>query len=229
MEIEKIATIHTDFPDKFGVPRQSRVAASLQGRIVMEKDYSGVDFFRGIENWSHLWVIWGFSRNEGQWKATARPPRLGGNRRVGVFACRTPFRPNNLGLSLVKLEKVLHEESEMVLCVSGIDMVDGTPVYDIKPYLPQLDFAEEAVSSMIEDNEWTELKVNADLSLLERIPEEKREGLLQVLSQDPRPQYHDDPDRVYGFIFAEKEIKFKVEENTLILVDITDRISEREQ
>ena len=225
MEIKKIATVYTDFSGKFGIPRQSGLAPDLAGRIVMEKEFSGEEFFRGIEGWSHIWVIWGFSENEGEWHPTVRPPRLGGNRRVGVFASRSPFRPNNLALTLVRLNSISFEDEQgTVLHVSGIDMKNGTPVYDIKPYIPGFESIEDAGSGFVESADWEPLEVKASPELLSRIPEEKRAGLIQALAQDPRPQYQDDPDRIYGFGFADREIKFRVSGNTLILVDILDKI-----
>ena len=225
MEIQNIAVVYTDFPEKFGLPRQSGLAPGLSGRVVMEKEFSGEEFFRGLEGWSHIWLIWGFSENEGEWHPTVRPPRLGGNKRVGVFASRSPFRPNNLALTLVKLEKIrFDDEQGTVLFVSGIDMKSGTPVYDIKPYIPQFESIGDAVSGFVEMVGWEPLEVKADEELLGKIPEEKRGGLLQALAQDPRPRYQDDPERVYGFEFAGMEIKFKVCENTLILTDILDKI-----
>ena len=225
MEIQKIATVYTDFPEKFGLPRQSGLAPDLCGKIVMEKEFSGEEFFRGLEGWSHIWVIWGFSENEGEWHPTVRPPRLGGNRRVGVFASRSPFRPNNLALTLVKLEKLEFDVgSSTVLFVSGIDMMSGTPVYDIKPYIPQFESIADARSGFVEEVGWEPLDVKADQALLEKIPQDRRAGLLQALAQDPRPRYQDDPERVYGFGFAGKEIRFKVSGNTLILTEIVDKI-----
>ena len=225
MEIRKIATAYTGFPEKFGLPRQGGLVPDLPGRIVMEKEFSGEEFFRGLDGWSHIWVIWGFSENEGEWHPTVRPPRLGGNKRVGVFASRSPFRPNNLALSLVKLEKLEFDAAGgTVLFVSGIDMMDGTPVYDIKPYIPQFESIGDARSGFVERVGWEPLEVRAEQTLLEKIPVDMRKGLLQALAQDPRPRYQDDPERVYGFGFAGKEIRFKVQEKALILVDILDKI-----
>ena len=215
MEIEKIATAYTGLETKFGLPRQSGVVQSLTARIVMEKGFSGEDLFRGMENWSHVWLIWGFSRNkDAGWSATVRPPRLGGNTRVGVFASRSPFRPNMLGLSLVRLLSVeFGTKDGTVLTVSGADMADGTPVYDIKPYLPDT-----------EASEWTPLCVEDPEGLLERLPEDDAGTLRELLAQDPRPSYHSDPERVYGFSFRGREIKFRVDGNALILTDILGKL-----
>ncbi|MBQ9890254.1 MAG: tRNA (N6-threonylcarbamoyladenosine(37)-N6)-methyltransferase TrmO [Firmicutes bacterium] len=225
MEINRIATIYTDFPGKFGLPRQAGLAPSLRGRIVMEKEFRRAEAFRGLEGFSHIWLIWGFSESAGQWQPTVRPPRLGGNVRVGVFASRSPFRPNGLGMSAVKLERIDYEaEDGPVLYVSGIDMVSGTPVYDIKPYAPHADCingAEGGFAAAVADDY---MEVAAPQKLLERLPEDKRRGLLEALAQDPAPHYQDDPKRIYGFEYAGFEIKFRRMENLLILEDITDRV-----
>ena len=226
MDIEKIATVYTGLPDKFGLPRQSGVVEGLTGKVVMEKAFAGEDFFRGMESWSHIWLIWGFSRNEDAgWTATVRPPRLGGNRRVGVFASRSPFRPNMLGLSLVKLISVDFSVPEgTVLTVAGADMADGTPVYDIKPYLPDTEAPEGAFGGFVKDGEWEPLAVEDPDGLFARLEEEDAKTLEELLAQDPRPHYHSDPERVYGFSFRGREIKFRVCGNTLILTDILDKL-----
>ena len=221
MEISKIATIYTDFPEKFGLPRQAGLAPDLCGRVVMEKEYRRAEAFRALEGYSHIWLIWGFSRNEGQWQPTVRPPRLGGNVRVGVFASRSPFRPNGLGMSTVKLERIdLEAEDGPVLYVSGIDMVSGTPVYDIKPYVPHADCIPDATGGFAAEVADDDLEVFAPQKLLDKLPENKRRGLLEVLAQDPAPHYQDDPDRVYGFEFAGFTVRFRRMENLLILTDI---------
>ena len=226
MEIEKIATAYTGLETKFGLPRQSGVVPSLTARIVMEKGFSGEDLFRGMENWSHVWLIWGFSRNEDAgWSATVRPPRLGGNTRVGVFASRSPFRPNMLGLSLVRLLSVdFGTKDGTVLTVSGADMADGTPVYDIKPYLPDTEAPADAFGGFAKAEEWTPLSVEDPEGLLARLPEEDAGTLSELLAQDPRPSYHSDPGRVYGFSFRGREIKFRVDGNALILTDILGKL-----
>ncbi|MBO5375058.1 MAG: tRNA (N6-threonylcarbamoyladenosine(37)-N6)-methyltransferase TrmO [Clostridia bacterium] len=222
MEIEKIAQIKTDFPTKFGIPRQSGIVKRLRGKIIFEPKYNSADAIRGIEGFSHLWIVWGFSENESaKYNATVRPPRLGGNTRIGVFASRSPFRPNGLGLSLVKLEKI--EKSDKhghILVVSGVDMVDATPIYDIKPYLPGTDYAEDAVGGFAEKIDEYRLEVKCDRKLLSVLDEERAQILLDILAEDPRPSYIDDPDRVYGFPYAGHEIKFKVEEKCLTVISI---------
>ena len=212
MEIEIIARIHTDFENKFGIPRQSGLVESLMGEIVFEPKYRNPDAVRGIQDFSHLWLIWEFSKAKRDgWTATVRPPRLGGNERVGVFATRSPFRPNPLGLSCVKLERVeLDEKRGPVLIVSGIDMLDGTPIYDIKPYVPHADLRPDAIGGFADAHRDDRVDVEFPEELLEKVPAEKREALIGVLAGDPRPSYQDDPDRVYGFGFAGIEVKFRV-------------------
>lgn len=226
MEIKRIATAYTGLEGKFGLPRQSGVVQSLTARIVMEKGFSGEDLFRGMENWSHVWIIWGFSRNEDAgWSATVRPPRLGGNTRVGVFASRSPFRPNMLGLSLVKLLSVdFGTKDGTVLTVSGADMADGTPVYDIKPYLPDTEAPSDAFGGFAKALEWTPLCVEDPEGMLMRLPEEDAGTLRELLAQDPRPSYHSDPGRIYGLSYKGREIKFRVDGNTLILTDILGKL-----
>ncbi len=222
MQIEKIAQIRTDFKTKFGIPRQSGLVKKLEGTVIFEKKYRSADALRGIEQFSHLWIVWGFSENEGaKYNPTVRPPRLGGNTRVGVFASRSPFRPNGLGLSLVKLERV--EKTEKyghILVLSGVDMVDKTPIYDIKPYLPSTDFAPDASGGFADEAYNYSLEVVCDEKILLPLDEDKREILIGILSQDPRPSYIDDPERIYGFDFAGYEIKFKVESKTLTVISI---------
>jgi len=217
-----IAHIHSDFPEKFGLPRQSGLVEELQARIVFEPEYRNIDAFRGIEEFSHLWLIWQFSANlrEG-WSPTVRPPRLGGNERRGVFATRSPFRPNPLGLSAVKLVKLeLDAELGPVLYVSGADLMDGTPIYDVKPYIPLADAHPEASAGFSGPAAAHSLQVEASPALLEKLPKEKRQALLGVLAQDPRPAYQHDPERVYGFSFAGHRIRFTVDGERLTLRDI---------
>ncbi len=216
MEIKPIAHIENDFDGKFGVPRQSGLADVLS-KIVFEKEYSDPNALRGIEEFSHLWLIWEFSefRSEG-WSPTVRPPRLGGNTRVGVFATRSPNRPNNLGLTLVKLLSVDGCE----LTVSGADLINGTPIYDIKPYLPAFEALTDAKGGFADDFKDFALKVEYDESILNNLPEEKRKPLLDILKGDPRPSYQNDEDRIYGFGYAGFEIKFRVSADTVHLVDI---------
>ncbi len=216
LTIKPIAHIKNDFDTKFGVPRQSGLA-DVEARIVFEKEYRDPNALRGIEEFSHLWLIWEFSEfNHEGWSPTVRPPRLGGNARVGVFATRSPNRPNNLGLTLVKLIRV--EGCELV--VSGADLMNGTPIYDIKPYLPAFEAIPEAKGGFADNFKDFALEVKYDESILNKLPEKKRKPLLDILQGDPRPSYQDDPDRVYGFGFAGYEIKFRVCENTICLVDI---------
>ena len=217
-----IAHIHTDFPTKFGIPRQSGIVASLQGTIVFEPDYRNAEAVRGLEDFSHLWLIWEFSEAKREdWSPTVRPPRLGGNVRKGVFATRSPFRPNSIGLSSVKLEKVeIDPKLGPVLHVSGADLMDGTPIYDIKPYIAYTDSHPEAVSGFASTPAEFLLKVEFPEELLKKVPENQRESLIAVLAHDPRPQYQDDPERVYGMAFGGMEVKFKVEERLLTVVEV---------
>lgn len=211
-ELKPIAHIETDFPTKFGIPRQSGIVASLQGRIVFEPEYRIAESVRGLEEFSHIWIIWQFSEAvRDTWSPTVRPPRLGGNVRKGVFATRSPFRPNPIGLSSVKLERIETDPKlGPVLYVSGADLMDGTPIYDIKPYIAYTDSHPEAVSGFASKPAEYLLEVEFPENLLEHVAPEKRESLIEVLAHDPRPQYQDDPERVYGLAFGGMEIKFKV-------------------
>ncbi|WP_407397291.1 tRNA (N6-threonylcarbamoyladenosine(37)-N6)-methyltransferase TrmO [Anaerovibrio sp.] len=222
IEMKIIGRIRTDFPTKFGIPRQSGVVKELKGRIVFEPEYRSAEAVRGIEGFSHLWLIWQFSENvrEG-WSPTVRPPILGGNTRVGVFATRSPFRPNSIGLSSVKLEKVELNTSEgPVLTVSGADLMDGTPILDIKPYIPYADSHPEATEGFRSGGWNRMLEVDIPPKLLEKVPVEQREALLGVLQNDPRPSYHHDPERVYGFPFGKMEIKFSVNDKKLKVIHV---------
>ena len=221
--LEIIAKINSDFPTKFGVPRQSSLAPSLVSYIVFEKKYRNKDALRGLQEYSHLWVLWNFSKNEREdWSPTVRPPKLGGNERVGVFATRSPFRPSPIGLSCVKIESI--EKSEKygyVIVISGADMIDGTPIFDIKPYIPYTDCKTDAKGSFAQEKSEDRIKVEIEEKLLEKVQEDKRQALLEVLSLDPRPGYKDeDKDKVYGFEFAGKEVKFVVANGILKVVDI---------
>ena len=226
MNIEPIAKIKTDFPTKFGIPRQSGIVKELCGRIVFEKKYRHPDAIRGLEDFSHIWVIWGFSENTGrEYSPTVRPPKLGGNKRMGVFATRSPFRPNSLGLSCLKLEGIEHSEGEgYILTVSGADMVDGTPIYDIKPYLAFTDSVPYARGGFTEDLSLEDLSVTVDVPFPESFPEEKIDTLCRILAEDPRPSYIEDSDRVYGFFFCGHEIKFKVKDKDLTVISVEKRI-----
>lgn len=219
MELKTIAKIRTDFPAKFGLPRQSGIVENLSGTIVFETDYRNPDALRGLEGYSHVWLLWGFSENfasaksrdDKDWSPTVRPPRLGGNRRVGVFSTRSPNRPNKIGLSCVRLLAIDYDGKDgPVLHVSGIDMMNDTPIYDIKPYLPYVDSHPDAVGGFAAEHIDDNLTVSFPDELLCRIPEKKRASLLKVLEQDPRPSYHHDETREYGFEFAGFEIKFTV-------------------
>ena len=212
--IEPIARIRTDFPEKFGVPRQAGIVEELEGAIEFEAGYADREAIRGIEEFSHLWLIWGFSENEG-WSPTVRPPRLGGNVRKGVFATRSPFRPNGLGLSCVRLLRVEDSGKGMPkLIVAGADMVDGTPVYDIKPYIPYADAKADARAGFAPDP-GKKLEVVIPEDVEKAIPADRLEALRKVLSLDPRPQYLDPGEREYGFGFAGYEIRFRVRDGSL--------------
>ena len=217
-----IARIHTEFPTKFGIPRQSGIVESLQGTIVFEPEYRNADAIRGLDAFSHLWLIWEFSEaKRDSWSPTVRPPRLGGNTRMGVFATRSPFRPNPIGLSSVKLEKIeLDPKLGPVLHVTGADLMDDTPIYDIKPYIVYTDSHPEAVSGFASQPAEYLLEVVFPADLLEKVAPEKRESLAAVLAHDPRPQYQDDPERVYGMAFGPYEVRFKVNDLNLTVLDI---------
>lgn len=216
-----IARMESDFPDKFGIPRQSGLT-SLASHIVFEPEFRDPNALRGIEGWSHLWILWIFSEAvRPGWSPTVRPPRLGGNERVGVFATRSPFRPNSIGLSSVKLERVEHTENEGdVLIVSGADLMDGTPIIDIKPYVPYADAHPEASGGFAAEKFGKKLKVVFPEELLSRVEPGKREGLKDLLAEDPRPAVQDDPERVYGMRFSDVEIKFVVSDGVLTVVDV---------
>ena len=217
-----IAHIHTDFPTKFGIPRQSGIIASLQGKIVFEPEYRIPEAVRGLEDFSHIWLLWEFSEAvRDNWSPTVRPPRLGGNVRKGVFATRSPFRPNPIGLSSVQLEKVEFEPNlGPVLYVSGADLMDGTPIYDIKPYIAYTDSHPDAVSGFASTPAEYLLDVDFPEALLQQVPEKQKESLIEVLAHDPRPQYQDDPKRVYGMEFGGMEVKFKVDGMQLTVLDV---------
>ena len=220
-EIKIIAHIENSFTEKFGVPRQSGLA-DITSRIVFEPEYRSPDAFRGIEGYSHLWLLWIFSaaKTDG-FVPTVRPPRLGGNRRVGVFASRSPFRPNRLGLSCVKIEKIeTGGENAPIITVSGIDMTDGTPIYDIKPYIPIADCIPTASEGYTAQTKKYKISVNCDEKLLSIIPENKRQALLELLSNDPRPAYNNEEGKEYGVTFAGFNIRFKYENNGLSVTQI---------
>ena len=222
MEMTPIAHIRSDFSEKFGIPRQSGLVEELTATIVFEPPYRDPSALRGIEGFSHIWLIWEFSqaKREG-WSPTVRPPRLGGNRRLGVFATRSPFRPNPIGLSCVRLAEVRQDrELGPVLVVAGADLLDGTPIYDVKPYLPYADCKADAVGGFAAAPKEADLTVDCPPELLAAVPKDRRAALLAVLAQDPRPQYQNDPARVYGMAFAGLEVKFRVEGDVLRVVEI---------
>ncbi len=217
-----IAQMKSDFPDKFGIPRQSGLVPELRSTIVFEPAYRNADALRGLEDFSHLWIIWQFSRAVREdWSPTVRPPRLGGNTRLGVFATRSPFRPNEIGLSSVKILGIEQtEEFGPVIHVAGADLMDGTPIFDIKPYVPYSDCHPEATGGFTDTAGDFLLAVSIPDRLMEKIPADKRDALLGVLSHDPRPSYQQDPNRTYGLTFADMNIQFQVKDNTLTVLDI---------
>ena len=222
-EIQAIARMRSDFPTKFGIPRQSGLVEELRSTIVFEPEYRNPDTLRGIEGFSHLWLIWQFSEAvRKDWSPTVRPPRLGGNTRMGVFATRSPFRPNSLGLSCVRLLEVEQTTNfGTVLHVGGADLMDGTPIFDIKPYIAYGDAHPEALGGFTDHAGDFLLHVNVPDNLLNRIPHDKRQALLGVLSHDPRPSYQRDPVRVYGLTFAGCNIRFTVNDDTLTVTEVT--------
>lgn len=220
MELTPIAHIRSDFSEKFGIPRQSGLVEELSATVVFEPEYRDISALQGLDGFSHLWLIWEFSKVRG-WSPTVRPPRLGGNRRMGVFATRSPFRPNPLGLSCVRLREIRRDRAlGPVLIVAGADLLDGTPIYDVKPYLPYADCRPDAVGGFAARPKGADLAVDCSPALLDRVPEDKRAALLAVLAQDPRPQYQDDPERVYGMAFAGLEVKFRVAGERLTVTEI---------
>ena len=220
--IEPIATMRSDFPSKFGIPRQSGLVKSLRSTIVFEPKYRNDDALRGLEDFSHLWLIWQFSEAVNKdWSPTVRPPRLGGNTRMGVFATRSPFRPNSLGLSCVEilgLEPT--KENGMVIHVAGADLMDGTPIFDIKPYIPYSDSHPHALGGFTATADDFLLDVDFPAELLQLIPAEKQTAVQELLSHDPRPSYQRDPDRVYGLPFAGFDIRFTVTDKTLYVKEV---------
>ncbi|MCI6721048.1 MAG: tRNA (N6-threonylcarbamoyladenosine(37)-N6)-methyltransferase TrmO [Clostridiales bacterium] len=217
-----IARIHSDFPTKFGIPRQSGLA-EVRSTIIFEPEYRNPDALRGLEGYTHLWLIWQFSEavRDG-WSPTVRPPRLGGNTRMGVFATRSPFRPNPIGLSSVRIDGIeLHTPDGPLIHVTGADLMDGTPIYDIKPYLAYTDSHPEAAGGFALQTREGVLSVDFPAELLAVIPEDRRDGLIAVLAQDPRPQYQNDPERVYGMAFAGFDVQFRVADGRLTVCAVT--------
>ena len=222
VNIQVIARMHSDFSTKFGIPRQSGLVEELRSTIVFEPEFRNPDALRGIEDFSHLWIIWQFSEAvRTEWSPTVRPPRLGGNTRMGVFATRSPFRPNNLGLSSVRLLGVEHTEAYgTVLHVGGADLMDGTPIFDIKPYIAYGDAHPDAKGGFTDTADEFLLKVEFPAELLNKLPKEKRDAAIGVLSHDPRPSYQRKPDRIYGLTFAGFDIRFKVTGDTLTVEEV---------
>lgn len=219
--IRPVGWIESDFPEKFGIPRQSGIAKTVS-RIHFEPEFRSAEAVRSLDSFSYIWLIWGFSGNDQTaWHPTVRPPRLGGNKRVGVFASRSPFRPNGLGLSSVRLLRVDTEAKDApVLVVEGADLMDGTPIYDIKPYLPDFDRHEDAAGGYTQTAAWTRLTVSDPDGLVPLIPEEKQAGLYDILAEDPRPSYQEDPDRIYGLSYAGFTVRFSVKDNVLTVREI---------
>jgi tRNA-Thr(GGU) m(6)t(6)A37 methyltransferase TsaA len=216
-----IAYIHTDFPEKFGIPRQSGMVEELKGKIVFEPEYRSADAVKGLEGFNYIWLLWKFEGVERRhWSATVKPPRLGGNVHMGVFATRSPFRPNPIGLSSVKLDRIEFGKQGPVLHVSGIDLRDKTPIYDIKPYLPYADCHTDAKEGFTGEVKRQELTVEFPEELLELFPKEKQSAIVEVLKQDPRPSYHHDPERKYGVAFAGFDVHFIVKENVLSVFEV---------
>ncbi len=224
MEIRPIAYIKTEFPEKFGVPRQSGLAKGLRGRIIFEPEYRNPDALRGLEGFSHIWLIWEFSANRTtrDWQPVVRPPRLGGNAHIGVFATRSPFRPNPLGLSCVEMDSIdITPDKGPVITVKGADLMDGTPIYDIKPYIRYADSRPHAVCGYVDGLGERSLKVVFPSELSERISDTSLiPSLVETLRLDPRPSYHDDPERIYGLSFAGLNVRFQVKESVLTVVDV---------
>jgi tRNA-Thr(GGU) m(6)t(6)A37 methyltransferase TsaA len=223
MDTKIIAHIESEFPEKFGIPRQSGLVEELRARIVFTPEYRVPEAVRGLEEFSHLWLIWQFSKAVREtWSPTVRPPRLGGNTRMGVFATRSPFRPNAIGLSCVKLISVEpHTDRGPIITVAGADLMDGTPIFDIKPYIPYADCHMEATGGFTDTAGSFLLEVDFPEALLKLVPEEHRAALMGVLSHDPRPSYQNTPDRVYGMAFGGVNVKFRVDGNQLTVVDVT--------
>ena len=222
MNMNVIGHVYNDFSTKFGIPRQSRLV-DTPSRVVLEPPYNLHDAVRGLEDFTHIWLLWEFSENvreDGKWSATVRPPRLGGNVRKGVFATRSPFRPNPIGLSCVKLEKITYEESGPVLHILGADLMNGTPIYDIKPYVTYSDCIPEAIGGFSEKVKDYQVDVVIPEVWLNRIPQEKQQLLTEILQQDPRPSYQEDPERVYGMEYGGMEVKFCVSQGVLTVVSV---------
>ena len=229
MLIHPIARIKTDFHEKFGIPRQSGLAGSLEGYIIFEPSYRDPEALRGLEGFSHLWLIWEFSANSSrdrQWQPTVRPPRLGGNERMGVFATRSPFRPNPIGLSCVEIDRIVYDCPDApVVVVRGADLMDGTPIYDIKPYIRYADSRPDALCGYVDLLREAGLEVYCPDEVCSVVKDKaKLQALIETLKLDPRPSYHNDPDRVYGMSFSGYNVRFRVSEGILYVMEITDSI-----
>ena len=224
MEIRPIADFHSPFGTKFGIPRQSGIIPELEGKIVFRPEYRNAEALRGLEEFDYLWLIWEFSANRGDsgtWSPTVRPPRLGGNARIGVFASRSPFRPNGLGLSAVRILRIEKDGPEgPVIHVSGADLMDGTPVYDIKPYVTYADSRPDARSGFVDANSWSTLEVIIPSEIAVKLPEKARKMISGVLAQDPRPQYHDDSEKIYGMEFDGMDVRFRVHDGIAEVTEI---------
>lgn len=221
MPMKVIARINNGFTDKFGIPRQSGIVNGVKSTIVFENEFRSPDAVRGLEGFSHIWLIWEFSNSHKSSSLTVRPPRLGGNKRVGVFATRSPFRPNPIGLSCVKLTNIEYTSDRgPILHVDGADLMNGTPIYDIKPYLPEFDCIPDADAGFAKDTSGEKLKVIISKTLSDILGEDETKTLKAILANDPRPSYQNDPERVYGFEFYDREIKFKVQNNVLEVTEI---------
>lgn len=226
-EIEIIGTVYNDYNEKFGIPRQSGLAKSVISKIVFKKEYASREFFKGIDQFTHIWLIWLFSETVGKSiNATVRPPKLGGNERMGVFATRSPFRPNNIGMSSVKIEKIEYDKSlGTVIYVSGADLMNGTPIIDIKPFLPYTDNHLDASNGFAMNNKSGILNIRCSEKLFQKIPSDAVEGLFETLGQDPRPSYQNDSERIYGMSFGNMQVKFKVDNDELRIVDIENQVT----
>lgn len=224
MEIRPIADFHSPFGTKFGIPRQSGIIPELEGKIVFRPEYRNAEALRGLEEFDYLWLIWEFSANRGDsgtWSPTVRPPRLGGNTRIGVFASRSPFRPNGLGLSAARILRIEKDGPEgPVIHVSGADLMDETPIYDIKPYVTYADSRPDARSGFVDANSWSTLEVIIPSEIATKLPEKARNMISGILAQDPRPQYHDDPEKIYGMEFDGMDVRFRVHDGIAEVTEI---------
>lgn len=218
--ITPVAKIKNGYNEKFGIPRQSGLAPQVKSEIIFEKDYRDENLIRDIEQYSHLWLIWGFTENKNEWSPTVRPPKLGGNKRVGVFATRSPYRPNSLGLSVVKLEEIRKSEEGIILVVSGADLLNDTPIFDIKPYLPYVDAIPEAKGGFSEDFKNDILKVSIPDEIKNKFSSEDIEEITSILELNPKPQYQNDEERVYGLSYKHFEIKFKCSEKEIKVIEM---------